>query len=357
MAPGGFLFDNFALYPEDRRLTCGGATVELNARYLDALVLLVRERGQLISKDRFLNEVWRGVPVTDEALTQCIKMLRRQLGDNAANPRFIETVPKHGYRFIAPVETAGAPPASAGYAIPAFWRVGSAGCAGGALAGMIGGLFYGLTVSAATPGSDTGAASIVLVLLILTILAGLVSGAGIGFAIAAAQRISAPDWLKTIAGGAAGGFIVGAAVKLISLDTFTLLFGGAPNDMTGAGEGLLLGGAVGASIYLAGKWRSLRAGVALGAGIGAAAGLIIHVSGGRLMAGSLDLLAHSFTSSRLSMDQIGVMFGEGSFGPVTQAVMVATEGALFCACMASAMTLARRNLAPGSAAHRYAAGL
>src|SRR6185503_19790630 len=57
-----------------------------------------------ISKDRFLDEVWRGVPVTDEALTQCIKTLRRQLGDDAARPRFIETVPKHGYRFVAPVE-------------------------------------------------------------------------------------------------------------------------------------------------------------------------------------------------------------------------------------------------------------
>ena len=66
--------------------------------------MLVGEAGKLVTKDRFLDEVWRGVPVTDEALTQCIKTLRRQLGDDAASPRFIETVPKHGYRFIAPVE-------------------------------------------------------------------------------------------------------------------------------------------------------------------------------------------------------------------------------------------------------------
>ena len=59
-----------------------------------------------MSKDRFLDEVWRGVPVTDEALTQCVRTLRRQLGDDAAEPRFIETVPKHGYRFIAPVRMA-----------------------------------------------------------------------------------------------------------------------------------------------------------------------------------------------------------------------------------------------------------
>ena len=99
-----FRFDRFLLDSANRRLTRDGVPVELNARYLDALGLLVRDAGQLVTKDRFLDEVWRGVPVTDEALTQCIKTLRRQLGDSAASPRLIETVPKHGYRFIAPVE-------------------------------------------------------------------------------------------------------------------------------------------------------------------------------------------------------------------------------------------------------------
>src|SRR3954454_7035282 len=104
MIAGTFRFDRFCLDPADRRLLRDGQPVELSARYLDALALLVREAGKLVSKDRFLDEVWSGVPVTDEALTQCIKTLRRQLGDDAARPRFIETVPKHGYRFIAPVE-------------------------------------------------------------------------------------------------------------------------------------------------------------------------------------------------------------------------------------------------------------
>src|SRR6186997_1080775 len=103
---GSFRFESFELDPGNRRLCRDGVPVELNARYLDALALLVNEQGRLVSKDRFLDEVWRGVPVTDEALTQCIKTLRRQLGDDAANPRFIETVPKHGYRFLASVEVA-----------------------------------------------------------------------------------------------------------------------------------------------------------------------------------------------------------------------------------------------------------
>ena len=109
MPSAGFRFDQFQLDPANRRLTRGGAPVELNARYLDALVLLVREPGQLVHKDRFMAEVWRGIPVTDEALTQCIRTLRRQLGDDAGSPRFIETVAKHGYRFIAPVEPGEGP--------------------------------------------------------------------------------------------------------------------------------------------------------------------------------------------------------------------------------------------------------
>src|SRR5687767_12038920 len=104
MRSGRFCFENFVLDPADRQLCRDDVPVELNARYFDALALLVREQGKLVSKDRFLGEVWHGIAVTDEALTQCIKTIRRQLGDNAASPRFIETVPKHGYRFIAAVE-------------------------------------------------------------------------------------------------------------------------------------------------------------------------------------------------------------------------------------------------------------
>ncbi len=92
MASGCFTFDGFALDPDDRRLSRAGKPVELSSRYLDALALLLRERGKLVTKDRSMDEVWRGIPVTDEALTQCIRTLRRQLGEDASRPRFIETV-------------------------------------------------------------------------------------------------------------------------------------------------------------------------------------------------------------------------------------------------------------------------
>src|SRR6476646_812507 len=143
---GSFVFEQFTLDPDDRQLKRGGDTVELNGRYFDALALLVREQGKLVSKDRFLDEVWRGVPVTDEALTQCVRTLRRQLGDDAARPRFIETVPKHGYRFIAPVDRVDGdvPPIVRAAPVEAAWQgtllLAIAGTVGGGLAGFIGGL-------------------------------------------------------------------------------------------------------------------------------------------------------------------------------------------------------------------------
>src|SRR3982750_4437859 len=141
MTSGRFRFDRFILDPDDRQLKRGGEPVELNARYLDALALLVSEAGRLVSKDRFMDEVWRGIPVTDEALTQCIRTLRRQLGDDAARPRLIETVPKHGYRFIGAVQTAGA---TARAVLPDGWRrgvlLGGAGPGGGGGAGVVRGL-------------------------------------------------------------------------------------------------------------------------------------------------------------------------------------------------------------------------
>jgi DNA-binding winged helix-turn-helix (wHTH) protein len=355
MASGSFRFDRFYLDPCDRQLTRDDVPVELNSRYLDALALLVSESGKLISKERFLDEVWRGVPVTDEALTQCIKMLRRQLGDNAASPRFIETVPKHGYRFIAPVEAASdapvKPPAiPEGAAFGHDWRrvmaLGAAGTIGGGFAGMLGGLFYGFAGASQPLQPGMGAASVLLVLVCLTVLIGLVGGAGVAFGIAAAGLGSGRSWLRSVIGGAAGGLVVGAIVKLLGLDAFNLLFGQSPGDITGGFEGAILGGAVGlgawAGSHGTGRW-SLRRSVLAAGIVGAAAGVIVTLLGGHLMGGSLDLLARRFPESRLALDRLGSLFGEREFGPVSQVVTGGIEGMLFAACVVGAIVIARRN--------------
>jgi DNA-binding winged helix-turn-helix (wHTH) protein len=353
LSSASYRFGRFVLDPHNRQLTEGGAAVDINARYLDALTLLVREHGKLISKERFLEEVWRGVPVTDEALTQCVKTLRKVLGDEASSPRFIETVPKHGYRFIAQVEAgdgaaqASAPsePATAReYAWRRFWRLGAAGVIGGGAAGFFGGLFYGFGGAADSAGG-TGAASVVLVLVSACVLIGLLAGAGVGFGIAGAGHLSKRDWGWGVIGGAAGGFVVGALVKLIGLDAFAVLFGQSPAEITGAGEGALLGGAVGLTGWLAHRYKfSLRRSLALAAVAGAAAGAIIALLGGRLMGGSLDVLARHFPTSRLQLDQIGALFGEPNFGPITHTVTCGLEGALFSVCVVGALMLAHERI-------------
>ncbi|HEY7806920.1 MAG TPA: transcriptional regulator [Croceibacterium sp.] len=351
MPAGCFRFDAFVLDPGDRQLRCAEGVVELNARYFDALTLLVRERGRLVSKDRFHEEVWRGIPVTDEALTQCIRTLRRQLGDDAAQPRFIETVPKHGYRFIAEVsDGTGAPVGVAAVSLLDPWRqavlLGAAGTVGAGVAGLLGGLVYGFVGASQPLAPGMGGASLLLVLVSISILIATIGGAGVAFGIAAA-RVVGPSCFATVAGGALGGLVVGALVKLLGLDAFSLLLGRSPGDITGAPEGLVLGAAVGLGAWLAiriEKTGSLRRGVAVAAIVGAAAGAIVPLAGGRMFSGSLASLAQAFPGSRLRFDQFGHMLGEQGFGRFSQSLTGALEGLLFAAGIVGAMLLARRQV-------------
>jgi hypothetical protein len=78
--------------------------------------------------------------------------------------------------------------------------------------------------------------------------------------------------------------------------------------------------------------------------IGGAVGSLIPLYGGRMMGGSLDLLARQFPNSRLRIDQIGLLFGEQGFGRISQSVMGGLEGALFAGFVVAAMAIARRRL-------------
>jgi DNA-binding winged helix-turn-helix (wHTH) protein len=352
MDAGRFCFDGFVLDPINRLLTRDSVTVELNARYLDALALLVREAGQLVTKDRFLDDVWRGVPVTDEALTQCIKTLRRALGDSAANPRLIETVPKHGYRFIAPVETGqieqsadvAAEPVGPSYDVRKALLIAAAGTIGGGMAGVLLGLFYGFA-GASQPG--VGAVSVLLVLVSLAIIAALIGAVGISLGIAAAGFARDRRWPWSVAGGAIGGLVVGAFAKLLGVDAFNLMLGRSPGDITGAAEGGLFGAATGLGAWLGQRGvgrRSMTPAIAAASLAGAVAGTIIPMAGGRMFGGSLDLLARSFPESRLRLDEMGGLFGETGFGPISQMVSGGLEGLVFAGCIIAAITIARRQL-------------
>lgn len=76
----------------------------LDARPLRLLVYLAGRAGETISMDELLEQVWPGVVVTQDSVYQAITALRRALGDDSKQPRYIATVPRLGYRLIAPVQ-------------------------------------------------------------------------------------------------------------------------------------------------------------------------------------------------------------------------------------------------------------
>ncbi len=331
-------FGEFTLDPANRLLTRDGTPVELGGRYLDTLVLLVSERGRLISKDRLHEEVWRGVPVTDEAFSQAIMALRRTLGDDAGKPRYIETVPRHGYRFVAAVDEESAEPvartgtASSTTDYRTLRLVGS-GALGAAAAGAAVGLAYGSLAARDGAGS---ALSLVLVLICVSILAALVSGLGIASGIGLLGSARKSDWWRPVIGGALGGLALGGFARLLGLDAMRLLVGNSPASITGASEGLAMGLAVGAGLLLVRRTQGSRRplGLAGAATMGALAGLAIIALGGTLMAGSLMALVDRFPAAALSQalaPQGGWMLLSGAF-----------EGGVFAAGIVAGMAGLRR---------------
>src|SRR5215208_5145247 len=96
-------FGPYRLDPSTRVLTRAGDTISLTPKATDILLLLVVNAGQLVEKDELLQEVWPDTFVEESNLTQNIFTLRRALGDERAGPRYIETVTRRGYRFVAAV--------------------------------------------------------------------------------------------------------------------------------------------------------------------------------------------------------------------------------------------------------------
>lgn len=98
--PVRYRFGPFVLSPRDRTLRRDGRPVPLIPRYLDLLLLLVVRRHDAVSKAVIFDQVWTDVIVSDGALTQAIRTLRRALEDDPRQPLFIRTVSRHGYQFV-----------------------------------------------------------------------------------------------------------------------------------------------------------------------------------------------------------------------------------------------------------------
>ena len=113
-----YQFQDFELDPAERRLTGSGRPVALTPKVFDTLVLLVQRAGHLVTKDELMRALWPRGYVEESNLTKHVWLIRRALGDGDSESRFIETVPKLGYRFIAKVTTRPAPAVAVATAAP-----------------------------------------------------------------------------------------------------------------------------------------------------------------------------------------------------------------------------------------------
>ncbi|HLM02572.1 MAG TPA: winged helix-turn-helix domain-containing protein [Pyrinomonadaceae bacterium] len=99
-----YRFGDVSVDCENFHLRKAGENIALTPRAFDVLVFLLRNSGRVVEKRELFEKVWKESFVSDNALTKIIREIRRAIGDDAGQPIYIETVPKRGYRFIAPAK-------------------------------------------------------------------------------------------------------------------------------------------------------------------------------------------------------------------------------------------------------------
>src|SRR5262245_43062850 len=99
--PRPLSFPPFRLDPDNACLWRGTRAVHLTPKAFAVLQCLVERRGQLVTKDVLLERVWPGTAVGDAVLKVCGREIRKALGDRVGAPRFVATVHRRGYRFVA----------------------------------------------------------------------------------------------------------------------------------------------------------------------------------------------------------------------------------------------------------------
>jgi TolB-like protein len=111
----GFRLAQWDVHPRRGLLVSGTRARRVEPRAMDVLTCLAREGNAPVTRSEFLKEVWQGRVVTDEVLSRCISQLRARLDDDPRAPRFIETLPKIGYRLLIaaiPLEASAPQPPS-----------------------------------------------------------------------------------------------------------------------------------------------------------------------------------------------------------------------------------------------------
>src|SRR4030095_4738596 len=95
-----YVFGPFTLDEKERVLLREGQLVPLPAKALKTLLVLVRNSGHVVEKDQLMKEVWPDEFVEEGNLAQHVFMLRKSLGETSESRKYIETVPRRGYRFL-----------------------------------------------------------------------------------------------------------------------------------------------------------------------------------------------------------------------------------------------------------------
>ncbi len=342
-----YRFGSFALSPARRQLLNGSREVPLIPRYFDLLLLLVERRHEAVSRRVIFDTVWSDVVVSDGALTQAVRTLRRALGDDPREPSYIRTVSRHGYRFVfsdvteetdGPAVPEPAPRSEARAEAPpgvpiAFGRAWSAS-AGAALAGLGAGLAGGLLLRWA--GGWNVPATVSVALGLVGAVVGAIGGLGVGTGLAVGEsrgrRLLALPAFASLGGGA-----VGLAASLAGRWTVEGLFGRSLPPVGGGLEGLAIGAAAGLAGALSapppqGSGLAARARVQAALVTGAAVSLACVAAtalGGRLVGTSLNAIARAFQGSQVGLAPLARLLGEPDLGPLTRAVLGAWEGFLF----------------------------
>lgn len=104
-----FRLGSWLIQPSLNTIKGNGTSIRLEPKVLSVLVQLAERQGEVVSKEELMRAVWADACVTDDTLTRCIYELRKVLEDDVKEPRFIQTIPRRGYRLISPVDFERAP--------------------------------------------------------------------------------------------------------------------------------------------------------------------------------------------------------------------------------------------------------
>ena len=128
----GFRLGECVVHPLQGLIERPEGSEHVQPKVMEVLLCLAERPGDVVERDELVDRVWGRTAVTDEVLTRCISELRAALGDAREHPRYVQTIPKRGYRLVASVETNGfapeqsSPPAGETVAVapayPTFWQ-------------------------------------------------------------------------------------------------------------------------------------------------------------------------------------------------------------------------------------------